>query len=105
MGKASKTEQAERINAAVALIEQGGAPAEMAERLATRFGISKRQAYRYVQQAQRSGQEVVIPEPKTAFTVKLSDPLIQRLRRYAKSSGRSLSEIVTRALESFLSKR
>jgi predicted DNA-binding transcriptional regulator YafY len=105
MGKASQSEQAERINAALALIEQVGAPAEVAEQLSARFGISKRQAYRYVQQAQLHGRKVLIPEPKTAFTVKLSDTLIQRLRAYAKSSGRSLSEVVTRALETFLSKR
>jgi DNA-binding transcriptional regulator LsrR (DeoR family) len=105
MSKASKSEQAERINAALALIEQGSSPAETAQRLAARFGISRRQAYRYVQQARVSGQQVVIPERKMAFTVKLSDTLIQRLREYARSSGRSLSEIVTRALETFLSKR
>jgi predicted transcriptional regulator len=48
---------------------------------------------------------MLIPERKKAFTVKLSDTLIQKLRAYAQSSGRSLSEIVTRALETFLSKR
>ena len=105
MGKASRSERAERINAALALIEQVGAPAEVAEQLSVRFGISKRQAYRYVRQAQVRGQKVLVPEPKTAFTVKLSGTLIQRLRAYAKSSGRSLSEIVTGALETFLSKR
>lgn len=105
MGKASKSEQAERINVAVALIEQGMSEAEVAGQLSARFGISKRQAYRYVQQARVSGQRIVVPEKRTAFTVKLSDTLIQRLRAYARSSGRSLSEIVTRALEAFLSKR
>jgi predicted DNA-binding transcriptional regulator YafY len=105
MSKASRAVQAQRINAAVALIEQGSSPAETARQLAAQFGISRRQAYRYVQRARVSGQEVLIPERKMAFTVKLSDTLIQRLRAYAKSSGRSLSEIVTRALEAFLSKR
>lgn len=105
MSKASKAVQAERINAAVALIEQGNSPAETARRLAAGFGISKRQAYRYVQRAQVQGRQVAIPEPKTAFTVKLSDTLIRRLRAYAKSKGNSLSGIVTRALETFLSKR
>ena len=105
MNKASKAVQAERVNTAVALIERGSSAAETAQRLVARFGISRRQAYRYVQQAQVSGQPVMIPERKMAFTVKLSGPLIQRLRAYAHSSGRSLSEIVTRALEAFLSKR
>ena len=105
MGKASKSEQVERINAVVAWIEQGGSSGEVVNRLSARYGISKRQAYRYVQQAQVQGQRVLIPEPKIAFTVKLSETLIQRLRVCAKSSGRSLSEIVARALETFLSKR
>jgi hypothetical protein len=105
MGKASKVVQAERINAAVALIAQGHSASETVQQLAVRFAISRRQAYRYVQQARAGRQPVVIPERKMAFTVKLSDRLIQRLRAYAHSSGRSLSEIVTRALEAFLSKR
>ena len=105
MGKASKSEKVERINAVLDWIEQGVEPGEVVSRLSVRYGISKRQAYRYVQQAQEQGQRVSIPEPKIAFTVKLSETLIQRVRVYAKSSGRSLSEIVARALETFLSKR
>ena len=66
------------------------------------YGISKRQAYRYIHEANKIGAEIPIPDHKIAFTVKLSQSLIQRLREYAKSSGKSLSEIVTQSLEVFL---
>lgn len=70
--------------------------------LAERFTISRSQAYRYVRKAQNMGKEVLVPDPKIPFTIKLSLDLVQRLRRYASSTGRSLSEIVTQALEAFL---
>ncbi|MBW2067148.1 MAG: CopG family transcriptional regulator [Deltaproteobacteria bacterium] len=50
------------------------------------------------------GKEVPIPEKRIAFTVKLSQNLIQAIRQRAKSTGQSLSDIVTQALEAFLYK-
>ncbi|MBU1922588.1 hypothetical protein KKD84_05265 [Patescibacteria group bacterium] len=64
--------------------------------------MSKRQAYRYVHEAEAIGSEVPIPDTKIAFTVKVSKNLIQAVRNYAKTSGQSLSEIVTQALQAFL---
>lgn len=70
--------------------------------LAERFRISRSQAYRYVRKAQSMGKEVPVPDPKIPFTIKLSLDLVQKLRRYANSTGKSLSQIVTQALEAFL---
>ncbi len=70
--------------------------------MAEKYGVSKRQAYRYVQQAMRIGEEVPVPDRKIAFTVKLSRSLVGALREYAERSGKSLSEIVTQTLEDFL---
>jgi len=47
-------------------------------------------------------KDVPIPDTKIAFTVKLSQNLIQALRQHAKDTGKTLSEIVTRSLEAFL---
>ena len=66
------------------------------------YGISKRQAYRYIQEAKMIRKDVPIPDTKIAFTVKLSQNLIQALRQQAKDTGKTLSEIVTRSLEAFL---
>ena len=105
MRRSSKRERAERINVAVELLQQGQSSAEAAQTLSQRFEISCRQAYRYLQVAEQGGRKVPIPRPKIAFTVKLSQSLIQRLRQYAQSRGQSLSEIVTQALDPFLPKR
>ena len=104
MARSSSSERARRINAALALIEQHGSAARAAAALAAEYGMSRRQAYRYVHEAEVMGKEVPIPEKKIAFTVKLSQNLIQVVRQRAKSTGQSLSDIVTQALEAFLYK-
>jgi len=70
--------------------------------MAGQYSISKRQAYRYLQEASKVGKEIAVPDSKIAFTVKLSRKLVQRLREHAKSSEKKLSEIVTQSLEDFL---
>jgi predicted DNA-binding transcriptional regulator YafY len=104
MTRSSNSQRAERINAAVALIQRQSSPAEAATALATQFSISKRQAYRYVKEAGAIGKRIPIPDRKVAFTVKLSQGLTQKLRQYSQSKGQTLSEIVTLALEAFLYK-
>jgi len=88
----------------VVLIKQERSASEVAKALASQYGISRRQAYRYVHEAQVMGKQVPIPQPKVAFTVKLSQNLIHSVRQCAKSTGQSISEIVTQALEVFLHK-
>jgi len=102
MIRSSKPEQAQRINTASALIKSEESLSSAATALARRYGISKRQAYRYVRAAERIGEHVPVPDTKIAFTVKLSKNLIKALRKYAKTTEQSLSEIVTQALEAFL---
>ncbi|MFX1249790.1 MAG: ribbon-helix-helix protein, CopG family [Promethearchaeota archaeon] len=104
MRRSSSTERARRINAALALLRQHGSAAKAAAAMASRYGMSRRQAYRYVHQAEVIGREVSIPGKKIAFTVKLSQNLVEALRQCAKSTGQSLSDIVTEALEMFLYK-
>jgi len=104
MARSSNSQRAERINAAIVLIERYSSPAEVATALAAQYSISKRQAYRYVKDAGAIGKQIPIPDQKIAFTVKLSQSLIQTLRQYSQSKGQTLSEIVTRALEAFLYK-
>lgn len=104
MAKSSQSERAQRINAAVELLQQHDSMAQAANALSTRYAISKRQAYRYVHEADALGEKVPVPQPKVAFTVKLAETLVRRLRRHAQATGRPLSEIATQALETFLAK-
>jgi hypothetical protein len=102
MGRASEAEKAERLNRARDLLRQFDQLPEAVELLARDCAISPRQAYRYLQQAQRLKRPVPVSEAKTAFTVKLSHSLIQRVRMYASASGLSISEVVSRALLALL---
>ena len=68
--------------------------------LAARFGCSQRQARRYVDQA-ASGR-MAVPEPTVVFTVKVPARIAQAVREHARASGRTISAVVTQALEEFL---
>lgn len=104
MIRSADSELTKRINAAVALLRQNSSIAQVASALMQRYGVSRRQAYRYIQQAQKTPNILPIPEKKAVFTVKLPNGLIYRLRQLAKSKGKSLSVMVTEALETFLKK-
>ena len=87
---------------ALDLLKQKTPPPKAAAALAARFDLSARQAYRYVQQAQRVAKPLVLPEPKAVFTVKLPPRLIQRVRRRARARGQPISQLVSEALQQFL---
>ena len=94
---------AERVNAAADLLEAGVPAADAARELAGRFGCSRRQTHRYVRRAGQFGH-VPVPARAAMFTVKLPVPLIGRVRTHAAASGRTLSAVVTQALEEFLAR-
>lgn len=104
MSKSSNTERAQRINTAIALLKIYEHPSEVAAVLADQYQMSKRQAYRYVREAEDTGQLIPIPDQKIAFTVKLSQDLIQTIRQHSQVKGQTISETVTQALEAFLFK-
>ena len=102
MGRASDAQKAERLNHARDLLRQFEQLPDAVGRLASDFSISPRQAYRYLQQAHRQQQPIIVPESKLAFTVKLPLSLIQRVRLYASVKQLSISEVVNRALLALL---
>ena len=71
--------------------------------LAGRFGCSVRQARRYVDAAAARGR-VMAPEATVVFTVKLPVRLATAVREHAGASGRTISAVVTQALEEFLAR-
>ena len=102
MGRASDAEKAERLNRGRDLLQRCKHLPDAVERLAHDCSISPRQAYRYLQQAQRLKEPVAVTESKVAFTVKLQRSLIQRVRLYASVRKLSISEVVSRALLALL---
>lgn len=102
MSRASEAQKAERLNHARKLLQQFEELPDAVERLADDCSLSPRQAYRYLQQAQRLKGPVIVGESKLAFTVKLPPSLIQRVRLYASVKQLSISEVVNRALLALL---
>ncbi|MBV8906782.1 MAG: hypothetical protein JOZ22_24335 [Acidobacteriia bacterium] len=102
MPRASGAQKAERLNRAWALLQQMDQLSDAVEQLAQDCSISPRQAYRYLEQAQRLKAPVPPHESKLAFTVKLPHSLIRRVRAYARTRGLSISEVVSGALLALL---
>jgi hypothetical protein len=102
MPRASKSQKAERLNRARKLLLRVDQPSDAVDPLARDCGISQRQAYRYLEQAQSLKQPVPPSESKLAFTVKLPHSLVRRVRTFAAAKRLSISEVVSRALLALL---
>ena len=105
MDRASAAVKAERLNYARELLQRFDHLPDAVAQMVRDRSVSPRQAYRYLQQARRLKQPVPIGDSKVAFTVKLSQELIRRIRSFANTTGLSLSEIVSRALLAVLRQR
>jgi hypothetical protein len=105
MRRSPDSEFAERINAALSLVKGGSSRDKAVAEMMARFGVSRRQAYRYMEAAQKAKRDVPVPERKVVFSVKLPESLVSRLRDFASSTGESLSAAVARALKAFLERR
>jgi hypothetical protein len=93
----------ERVNAAADLIADGVTAVDAAVMLAARFGVSTRQARRYVDRAASMGRRDA-PESSVVFTVKLPVSLAGWVRGRAASSGMTISALVSQALTEFLAR-
>lgn len=82
-------------------MDDGLAVVDVVREVARRFGLSERQARRYVDRARRGGA-VAVPEPAVVFTVRLPGGLVGRLRLQASDTGRTLSSLVAEAIEGLL---
>jgi len=102
MPRASEIQRTERLNRARDLLLHVDQLSDAAGQLAQDCSISPRQAYRYLEQAQRLREPLPLSEAKLAFTVKLPHSLVQRVRTFAEAKGLSISEVVSRALLALL---
>jgi transposase-like protein len=82
--RARVAQYAERVNRALGLLRRLP-PAAVLRALARRYGVSPRQARRYVEAAQEHPEGVPVPEATVVFTVKLPVSLARRLRALART--------------------
>ena len=104
MARSSNPEKAQRLNAAFDLLARGYTLADAAAALTQEFGLSRRQAYRYLQEAQGIDGPIPVSSPTIPMTIKVPEAVVVKLRAYAQSSGLTIGEIVARAVLSLLEK-
>ncbi|MGH9224614.1 MAG: ribbon-helix-helix protein, CopG family [Acidimicrobiales bacterium] len=104
-GRRARADQvAKRINTAGELLDSGLEVAEATRALARRHRLSDRQARRYVERARDEGT-VAVPGTKVVFTVKVPAELARRIRRTARTTGQTISAVVSQALAEFLDRQ
>lgn len=97
MTKSSAAEQIRRVNLTVSLLKRK-ASSQVLARLVARYGLSRRQAYRYLRQARQAPGSLPVPEAKIVFTVKLPERLVVQVRQRARQQRGSISLWVEQAL-------
>jgi predicted DNA-binding transcriptional regulator YafY len=102
MARSTVAQKAERLNAAQRLLKRGVDLPEAARVLAREFTLSRRQAYRYLEEATTIGHPIPISEPSVPITLKIPGSVVRDLRSYSAASGLTLGEIVARAISTFL---
>jgi predicted DNA-binding transcriptional regulator YafY len=102
MVRSTDAQKSERLNAAHSLLARGTGLSEAAVSLSRQFGLSRRQAYRYLQEAETIGHPVPVAAPSVPITLKIPADTVREVRAYSVISGLTLSEIVTRAITAFL---
>jgi hypothetical protein len=102
MSRSTKADKARQLNAAHRLRERNVALPEAAQTLSRKFGLSPRQAYRYLEEAAQLEAPVEVAEVTVPVTLKLPPSTVRLLRTHARSSGLTIGAIVTRALDAFL---
>ena len=100
--RAYADEYAERVNRAAVLVREVS-PADAVRALQAEFGLSERQARRYVNAGLERPDGVPVPERTAVFTVRLPPSLIGALRECAGASGQSLSAVTAEAVRGYLS--
>ncbi|WP_454829952.1 hypothetical protein [Paraburkholderia xenovorans] len=74
------------MNAAFHLLADGRSLNEAAEAMAEQHMISRRQAYRYLQEAQHMSSPVAVAEPTIPITLKVPAAVAVTLRAYAQAA-------------------
>ena len=101
MIRSTRVQKAERLRAARRLLADEIGMAEAAVALSRTFGLSRRQAYRYLELA-RAGAPPLAAENSVTITLKMPESLARGLRAHAPARGVTTSEVVRQAVAAFL---
>src|ERR1700752_4011050 len=102
MIRSTRVQKAERLRAARRLLADEIGMAEAAMALSREFGLSRRQAYRYLELA-RAGAPASLPiESTVTITLKMPARLARRLRNHATKRGVTTSAVIRQAIAAFL---
>jgi hypothetical protein len=99
--RAFADEYALRVNRAAVLLRDSS-PADAVRALQAEFGLSERQARRYVNVGLLEPRGVPVPERTAVFTVRLAPSLIGGLRECAGATGQTLSAVTAEAVHGHL---
>ena len=102
MSRSNKADKARQLNAAYAMLQRNTPLSKAVQRLSGQFGLSERQAYRYLEEATQLERPVEVIEASVPITLKVPEGTARLLRAYSKSTGLTIGAIVTRALAMFL---
>ena len=102
MTRSTKAAKAKQLNTAHRLLQRGVVLPEAAQMLSRKFDLSERQAYRYLEEASELDRPVEVTEATVPITLKLPPSTVERLRKYARTSGLTIGAIVTGAVNAFL---
>lgn len=102
MARSTRTQRVQRLNAAFDLMGQGKHLNEAVEALVERFGLSQRQAYRYVREARALSARLETRSPTIPITIKVPQAVAMELRAHARASGVTIGETVARAVTEYL---
>ena len=101
MIRSTRVQKAERLRAARRLLADEIGIAEAAVALSRTFGLSRRQAYRYLELA-RAGTPPSAAENSVTITLKMPESLARGLRAHATARGVTTSEVVRQAVAALL---
>ena len=102
MSRSTSAERAQRLNAAFDLLAQGRSAAQATEALSEEFALSRRQANRYVREAQALARPVSVSAAAVAMTVKVPEDVARQLRQHARATGATIGEVIARAFAALL---
>ena len=100
--RSTEIERVGRINRAVNLLRKLRSSQKAIACLRGEYGMSRPQAYRYVQEAEKSGKVLALPEEKVVVIVKLPVSMIERVRMLKREKSVSIVGIITEALRIYL---
>ena len=86
MIRSTRVQKSERVRAARRLLAAGTSMAEAAVTLSRNFGLSRRQAYRYLEEAQLDGPPSAPAEASITITLKMPASSARDLRVHAMHS-------------------